>query len=180
MITLIPMLPEEYQNRGEALTINYSFAQSPFGSIIVASTSKGICCLFFEEDQTKALADLQKLFQKAKYRYASDVHQENAIAALSQKESLSRLSISLHIHGTTFQLAVWNALLTVPSGSKSTYSAIARQIGNPKAYRAVGIAVGSNPVAYFIPCHRVVRSNGALGGYRWGIACKEAILNYEL
>ncbi|HVW59274.1 MAG TPA: methylated-DNA--[protein]-cysteine S-methyltransferase [Puia sp.] len=172
------MTPGEYKNGGEALPINYSFAESPFGEIIVASTPKGICYLAFIDDRDKALAELKAQFPNARYRQTVDLIQQNALYIFSQDWS-SLSDVKLHLKGTPFQLKVWEALLNIPMGRLSTYGAISETIGNPAASRAVGSAIGSNPVAFLIPCHRVIRSTGDTGGYHWGGTRKRAIIGWE-
>jgi AraC family transcriptional regulator, regulatory protein of adaptative response / methylated-DNA-[protein]-cysteine methyltransferase len=177
-ITIEGMTPGDYKNGGEALSINYSFAESPFGDIIVASTSKGICHLAFADNETDALNDLRSRFPHARFRQTVDLIQQNALYIFTQ--DWSRLSdIKLHLKGTPFQLKVWEALIKIPMGRLSTYSSISEKIDNPKASRAVGSAVGSNPVAFLIPCHRVIRATGETGQYHWGSTRKTAIIGWE-
>jgi AraC family transcriptional regulator, regulatory protein of adaptative response / methylated-DNA-[protein]-cysteine methyltransferase len=172
------MTPAEYKNGGKDLTINYSFAESPFGSLIVASTPKGVCYMAFEEEEESALDKLTSTFPNALFQRKLDLLQQNALFIF--RNDWSKLSeVKLHLKGTDFQLKVWESLLTIPMGSLSTYSNIAEQIGNPNASRAVGTAIGSNPVAFLIPCHRVIQSSGALGGYMWGTTRKTAIIGWE-
>jgi len=172
------MTPGEYKNGGEALSINYSFAESPFGEIIVASTPKGICHLAFTTDRDQSLADLKAQFPHAHYRQTVDLIQQNALYIFSQDWS-SLSDVKLHLKGTPFQLKVWEALLNIPMGKLSTYGSISEAIGNPGASRAVGSAIGSNPVAFLIPCHRVIRASGETGGYHWGGTRKSAIIGWE-
>ena len=177
-ISIEGMTPGEYKNGGEELLINYSFAESPFGNIIVASTSKGICHLAFVNEEQDALAQLQNQFPKAQFRQVVDAIQQNALFIFSQDwKDLSK--IKLHLKATAFQIKVWEALLKIPMGDVSTYSLIANHINSPNASRAVGTAVGDNPVAFLIPCHRVIRSTGALGQYHWGSIRKTAMLGWE-
>jgi len=177
-INLEGMTPAEYKNGGAALSINYSFAESPFGNIIVASTPKGICYLAFADDREKAFTELQIQFPNAKYKQVTDVHQQNALFIF--RKDWSQLSgIKLHLKGTDFQLKVWDALLKIPMGGLSTYGSIAKDIASPLASRAVGSAVGDNPVAFLIPCHRVIRSTGEFGQYHWGNTRKSAIISWE-
>jgi AraC family transcriptional regulator of adaptative response/methylated-DNA-[protein]-cysteine methyltransferase len=172
------MTPGEYKNGGKALTIHYSFAESLFGEIIVASTSKGICYLAFVEEERQALADLRGRFPHASYRQTVDLIQQKALTLFSQ--DWDRLpEIKLHLKATPFQLKVWEALLTIPMGRLSAYSGISARIGQPAASRAVGSAIGSNPVAFLIPCHRVIRSNGEKGEYHWGSVRKTAMIGWE-
>lgn len=177
-INIEGMTPGEYKNGGESLSINYSFAESPFGEIIVASTSKGISHLAFVKDEPEALAELKARFPHATYRQTVDMIQQNALYIFTQ--DWSRLSeIKLHLKGTPFQLKVWEALLNIPAGQLTTYSGLSQKIGNPAAARAVGSAVGSNPVAFLIPCHRVIRASGETGDYHWGSTRKTAIIGWE-
>ncbi|HEY2580690.1 MAG TPA: methylated-DNA--[protein]-cysteine S-methyltransferase [Mucilaginibacter sp.] len=172
------MTPAEYKNGGKALAINYSFAESPFGDIIVASTPKGICYMAFADDRTEAFNSLVTQFPNATYTQMVDMAQQNALFIF--KKDWSQLSaIKLHLKGTSFQLKVWEALLNIPVGSLSTYSAIAKEIHQPTASRAVGSAVGDNPVAFLIPCHRVIKSTGEFGQYHWGATRKSAIIGWE-
>lgn len=161
------MSPAEYKNGGKNLVINYSFAETPFGNIIVASTQKGICNMAFYEDEFQSLEDLKSRFPNASFSQKLDLLQQNALFVF--QNDWSKLSeIKLHLKGTDFQLKVWETLLKIPMGKLSTYGEIAKQIENPNASRAVGTAIGSNPVAFLIPCHRVIQSAGTFGGYMWG------------
>lgn len=172
------MTPGEYKNGGENLHINYSFAESPFGNIIVASTTKGICHIAFYDDENIALANLQRQFPAAQYQQILDKEQQNALFIFSHDWSKLH-QIKLHLKGTDFQLKVWEALLKIPMGKLATYGNIATQLKNPNAFRAVGTAIGDNPVAFLIPCHRVIQSSGALGGYHWGVNRKTAMIGWE-
>lgn len=177
-INIEGMTPAEYKNEGSYLTINYSFALSPFGEIIVASTPKGICHMSFAEDHKEAIKNLTSIFPKANYQNSADEIQKNAIRIFNLDwESLDK--IKLHIKGSDFQLKVWQALLNIPMGQLSSYQNIANLISSPKASRAVGNAVGQNPVAYLIPCHRIIQSTGALGDYHWGHIRKTSMIGWE-
>lgn len=172
------MTPAEYKNGGNNLHINYSFAESPFGPMIVASTPKGICYMAFEDDEERAFDNLKSRFPNAKFQRKLDLLQQDALFIF--QNDWSKLSeIKLHLKGTDFQLKVWESLLKIPMGKLSTYGSIAEHIGNPNASRAVGTAIGSNPVAYLIPCHRVIQSSGTFGGYMWGATRKTAIIGWE-
>jgi AraC family transcriptional regulator of adaptative response/methylated-DNA-[protein]-cysteine methyltransferase len=173
------MTPGEYKNGGEQLNINYSFAECPFGTIIVASTTKGICYMaFVDGSNDEALAELQRKFPNANYTQYLDTIQQNALFIFTQ--DWSELSdIKLHLKGTPFQLKVWETLLKVPIGGLTTYGSLASDLQNPNASRAVGSAVGDNPVAFLIPCHRVIRSTGETGQYHWGSQRKTAMLGWE-
>ena len=177
-ISIEGITPGEFKNGGACLTINYSFAESPFGKIIVASTSKGICNMSFEENENKALLDLKKRFPNAKYQQLIDKFQQDALF-IFQKDWKHLDKIKLHLAGTPFQLKVWESLLKIPMGALITYGDIAHDIGNPKSARAVGTAIGSNPVAFLIPCHRVIQSSGKISGYLWGETKKKAIIGWE-
>lgn len=172
------MTPGEFKNGGADLTINYCFAESPFGKVIVASTKKGVCNMSFEEDENKALLDLKKHFPNAKYCQLTDKFQQDALF-IFQKDWKYLDKIKLHLAGTPFQLKVWESLLKIPMGALVTYGDIAKNIGNPKSSRAVGSAIGSNPVAFLIPCHRVIQSSGKISGYLWGETKKKAIIGWE-
>lgn len=177
-INIEGMTPAEYKNGGKNLSVNYSFAESPFGNLIVASTSKGLCYMAFEDNEEKALNDLKEKFPNAVFQRKLDLIQQNALF-IFQNDWSKLPEIKLHLKGTDFQLKVWEALLKIPMGQLSTYGNIATQIGNSNASRAVGTAIGSNPVAFLIPCHRVIQSTGALGGYSWGTTRKTAIIGWE-
>ena len=173
------MTPGEYKNGGEELAINYSFAESPFGTLLIASTHKGICYMaFVDESAETALQELKNSFPNAKYRQLSDKIQQNALFIFTQDWNKLH-EIKLHLKGTPFQIKVWEALLRIPMGDLSTYSGIAGKLDNPLASRAVGSAVGSNPVAFLIPCHRVIKANGEFGNYHWGSTRKNAMIGWE-
>lgn len=177
-VSIEGMTPAEYKNGGKDLRIHYSFAESPFGSLIVASTPKGVCYMAFEEEEETALNKLIATFPNASFQRKLDLLQQNALF-IFQNDWGKLNEVKLHLKGTDFQLKVWESLLTIPMGGLSTYGNIAEQIGNPNASRAVGTAIGSNPVAFLIPCHRVIQSSGALGGYMWGTTRKTAIIGWE-
>jgi AraC family transcriptional regulator of adaptative response/methylated-DNA-[protein]-cysteine methyltransferase len=172
------MTPGEFKNGGESLAINYSYAESPFGDILVASTSKGICHMAFADGEQEALGALQSKFPNAQYKQMVDLIQQNALYIFTHDWKKLN-TIKLHLKGTEFQLKVWEALLKVPMGKLSTYGNIAEEIKNPSASRAVGTAIGSNPVAFLIPCHRVIQSTGVFGGYMWGPTRKTAMIGWE-
>lgn len=177
-INIEGMTPAEYKNGGKNLHINYSFAESPFGNIIVASTAKGICYMAFADEAQQAFEALQQHFPNAQFRQVVDLVQQNALYIFTHDwKKLNQ--IKLHLKGTDFQLKVWETLLRIPMGQLTTYGDIARQIENPNASRAVGTAIGSNPVAFLIPCHRVIQSTGVFGGYMWGSTRKTAIIGWE-
>jgi AraC family transcriptional regulator, regulatory protein of adaptative response / methylated-DNA-[protein]-cysteine methyltransferase len=177
-ISIEGMTPGEYKNDGENLTINYSFAESPFGDILVASTSRGICFMAFADDREKAFHQLISFFPRASFNQTVDLIQQNALYIFTQDwKKIDQ--IKLHLKGSEFQLKVWDALLKIPFGRLSTYSAVAKAIDQPGSARAVGTAIGTNPVAFLIPCHRVIQSNGSFGGYMWGPLRKTLIIGWE-
>jgi len=177
-VTIEGMTPAEYKTGGAALNINYSFAPSPFGNILIASTDKGICYMAFCEEEASGFETLRKKFPNAVFQAQPDTHQQNALHIFNDDWShLPR--IKLHLKGTPFQLKVWQTLLTIPTGHLATYGDIARHTGFAGASRAVGTAIGRNPIAFLIPCHRVIQSTGTLGNYMWGRARKAAIIGWE-
>jgi AraC family transcriptional regulator of adaptative response/methylated-DNA-[protein]-cysteine methyltransferase len=177
-INIEGMTPGEYKKGGENLSINYSFAESPFGNILVASTPKGICHIAFADDEKTALEALQKTFPNADYKQMVDLAQQNVLYIFTH--DWSKLNqIKLHLKGTEFQLKVWETLLKIPMGQLTTYGNIAKQIQQPNASRAVGTAIGDNPVAFLIPFHRVIQSSGVFGQYHWGSTRKTAMIGWE-
>ncbi len=172
------MTPGEFKNGGENLSINYSCAESPFGNILVASTVKGICFMAFADDEGNAFRDLQRQFPRATFRQMVDLVQQNALYIFTHDwKKLNQ--VKLHLKGSEFQLKVWETLLKIPMGQLATYGSIAGKINSPAASRAVGTAIGSNPVAFLIPCHRVIRASGNIGGYMWGANRKAAMIGWE-
>lgn len=173
------MTPGEYKNGGQALRINYSFVETPFGQVMVASTDKGICHLaFVDEGEEEALGSLKQLFPNAAYTQCPDRKQEDALSVFNRDWSKPD-EIKLHLKGTSFQLKVWETLLKIPAGGLTTYADLATKSGHEGACRAVGTAIGRNPVAFLIPCHRVIKATGDIGNYHWGEVRKEAIIGWE-
>lgn len=177
-VTIEGMTPGEYKNGGASLTISYDFAETPFGRAVVASTAKGICYLAFAKTDAEAIADLRARFPRASLTHASDPLHADALAIFS-RDGGDLKQIKLHLKGTDFQLNVWRALLTIPEGRLTTYGGLATRLKNPKACRAVGSAVGDNPVSFLIPCHRVIQSTGIFGNYRWGAERKATMIGWE-
>lgn len=172
------MTPGQFKNLGEGLGINYTFRETLFGTLLIGSTNIGICHMAFEREKEAAIKTLKEKFPHARYLEKTDDFQSKALRVFrSDWKGLDK--IKLHLFGTPFQLKVWEALLKIPCGSLNTYGTIAKHIGKPKSSRAVGTAIGNNPVAYLIPCHRVIRSNGHLGGYMWGLNRKQALIAWE-
>lgn len=177
-IAIEGMTPAEYKHGGKDLVINYSFAESPFGNLVVAATPKGVCYMAFHDKETAGFEDLRAKFPNATFQRKLDLLQQNALF-IFQHDWSKLPEIKLHLRGTDFQLKVWESLLKIPLGKLSTYGTIAANIGSPNASRAVGTAIGSNPVAYLIPCHRVIQSGGTFGDYMWGSTRKTAIIGWE-
>ena len=172
------MTPAEYKNGGKDLDIHYSTFTTLFGKVIIASTAKGICHLSFYDEEGTALFALNEAYPNASITEQLEPMHQLALSAISQ-DIIHPHEIKLHLKGSEFQLKVWEALVNIPSGQLSTYGQVANFIQKPKAFRAVGSAVGDNPVAYIIPCHRVIRSSGEFGEYHWGSDRKTAIIGWE-
>jgi AraC family transcriptional regulator of adaptative response/methylated-DNA-[protein]-cysteine methyltransferase len=170
------MSPGEYARKGGGLRIFWGWFDSPFGLALVMGTEKGICGLAFaaETGAEPAMADMRARWPQAEFVEDPVYLRPLAEAAFAQKGETA-----LHMIGVPLQIKVWEALLRIPSGHVTTYSELAQAIGSPKAVRAVGTAVGRNPVSWLIPCHRALRKSGALGGYHWGLPVKRAMLAYE-
>lgn len=172
------MSSEELINGSKNICINYSFGMSPFGKLLIASTIKGICSVYMANDKQKAIESLIKKFPKAIIAKKQESTHLNILSVFDRKLKTTE-PIELHLKGTEFQIKVWKALLEIPIGETSTYGKISKAIGKPKACRAVGSAVGDNPIFFLIPCHRVVLSTGAIGQYYWGTEVKRSILQWE-
>ena len=170
------MSPGEFARNGDGLEISWGWFDSPFGQALVMGTPKGICGLAFaaETGAEAAMADMRARWPEARFTEDPAALKPLVDAAFSQKGETR-----LHMIGAPFQIKVWEALLQIPSGHVTTYSEIAGAIGHPRAVRAVGTAVGRNPVSWLIPCHRALRKSGALGGYHWGLPVKRALLAWE-
>jgi len=173
--------PGEYKQGGAGLVIHHGVHDSPFGPCLLMHTARGICGLAFL-DQRDTGQTLKSM--RARWPRATLVEDSGAGAALAARVFATGGTtddpLSLLLHGTPFQIQVWQALLRIPRGTVTSYQALANHMGNPKASRAVGTANGANPISYLIPCHRVIRKSGALGGYRWGLGRKLAMLSQEL
>jgi AraC family transcriptional regulator, regulatory protein of adaptative response / methylated-DNA-[protein]-cysteine methyltransferase len=176
-VSIEGMTPGEYKNGGEGLVIHYHHGETPFGKILIASTPKGICHVAFIESEHTGIERLQHDFPNASFKEQRDPFHSQVLDLFMPKNTPHK--IRLHVKGTAFQLKVWSALLKIPMGKLSTYGKLAEEIGNPMASRAVGTAIGSNPIAFIIPCHRVIQSTGAVGGYMWGTTRKSAIIGWE-
>jgi AraC family transcriptional regulator of adaptative response/methylated-DNA-[protein]-cysteine methyltransferase len=173
------MTPGDFARGGAGLHIYWGRFDSPFGPALVMGTGKGICGIAFtaETGETEAMADLRARWPGADFAEDPDRLQGWVQAAFGQGGA--EQSAPLYLIGAPFQIKVWEALLRIPSGQVTTYSDIATAVGHPKAVRAVGTAVGRNPVSWLIPCHRALRKSGGLGGYHWGLPVKRAMLAWE-
>lgn len=174
------MSPGEYAKGGAGLTIYWGWFESPFGPAIVMGTDRGICGLGLaaELGEEEAMQDLLRRWPKATF-IEDPLRLRPWVLAAFGAEAAELDKAPLFLIGAPFQIKVWEALLSVPSGHVTTYGEIAERIGNPRAVRAVGTAVGRNPVSWLIPCHRALRKSGALGGYHWGLPMKRAMLAFE-
>ena len=181
-VTCEAVTPGEYKLRGEGLSIHYGFHHSPFGECLIAVTERGVCSLIFlqDNDQDKALQYLESCWRRANIQEGAERTSLVVEKIFPTYTSGEPVSLPIFLSGTNFQLKVWEALLQIPAGSVVSYQDIARRIGAPEAYRAVGSAVAQNPIPVIIPCHRVIRKMGAFGGYRWGASRKKAILGWEM
>lgn len=178
-ISIEAMTPGEFKKQGRGLLINYSFENTPFGEVLIASTAKGICYMAFVEGKQEGFGDLRKRFPLASLNEVEKSTWHAGVSRIWSEPLSTKSKLSLYVAGSPFQLKVWEALLSIPLGELSTYGAIAKQIGNPNASRAVGTAIGQNPIAYLIPCHRVIRSTGEVGGYMWGPNRKTSMIGWE-
>ena len=179
-VRLEAMTPGEYRSGGAGLDVGYAFAKTRFGDAMIASTKRGICTLAFGEDLPAALRVLRKRYPAARLheRSVSD-EQRYAMDLVDGMAAEPGRPLALHVGGTAFQHQVWRALLEIAPGTATTYGRIGAQLGKPGAGQAIGGAVGANRVAWLIPCHRVLRGDGGLGGYAWGEERKAAMLGVE-
>lgn len=179
-VQLEAVTPGEYKQRGAGLVIDHGVHDTPFGQAFVALTPRGVCNFSFldEQDPQTPLAALAQSWPEAELREAPS-RTRGIIHTMFDGSKKADRPISLHVSGTNFQISVWRALLQIPPAKVVSYAQVASAVGNPKAARAVGLAVGANPVALMIPCHRVIQQNGKLGGYHWGETRKQAIHAWE-
>jgi AraC family transcriptional regulator of adaptative response/methylated-DNA-[protein]-cysteine methyltransferase len=152
----------------------FGFSSTPFGECCIAFSNNGICALTFPENRPSALRDLENRFPQVNFK-----HDDEKARRLTEHIFNSKKNVVLNPIGTDFQLSVWHALQQIPVGTTLSYAQVAENIGRPKAVRAVGTAIGANPIAFLIPCHRVIRTDGGLGGFRWGLECKKKMLEWE-
>jgi len=158
--------------------ISYSFFSSPFGKIITASMSEGICYVGFALSRENALSELRDRFPNGIIRPHKNKQHEHVKKLFAGNWEKGE-KLMLYVKGTEFQIKVWEALLKIPTGKLSTYGKIAKSVGSPNAQRAVGTAIGRNPILYIIPCHRVITQSGKMGGFYWGVKKKIELLNVE-
>lgn len=178
--TLEAVTPAEYKQRGSGIRIEYGFHATPFGNCLIGVTERGICWLsFIASDQAgrHALEEMKASWYNSVFHEDQDLT-KNFIARIFEVTSPKKLH--LFVKGTNFQVKVWEALLRIPAGGLTTYQDIARRIQSPRAQQAVGSAVGSNCIAYLIPCHRVIRKDGILGEYRWSSVRKKSMIGWEM
>jgi AraC family transcriptional regulator of adaptative response/methylated-DNA-[protein]-cysteine methyltransferase len=177
---MLGMKPRSFRNGGSGEVIRFAIGECSLGSILVASSEKGVCCITLGDDPDFLLTDLQNRFRRAEF-IGGDADFEKLVAKVVGFVEAPKLGLSLplDIRGTTFQQRVWQALREIPVGSTASYSEVAEKIGSPKSVRAVAGACAANSIAVAIPCHRVVRTNGNLSGYRWGVERKLALLDRE-
>ena len=178
-VNIEAMTPGEYKHRGEGLTIRYGTHPSPFGQCLIMVTGRGVCGLAFTSPARRGetFSALARGFESASF--VEDAGATAGVAAAMFGAPAGAGGLTLHLRGTPFQVKVWRALLAIPPGCVTSYGDLARRVGAPRASRAAGSAVGSNPVAWIIPCHRVIRASGVLGEYRWGRGRKLAMLSVE-
>ncbi|NOT74670.1 MAG: methylated-DNA--[protein]-cysteine S-methyltransferase [Cyclobacteriaceae bacterium] len=181
--TLEAVTPQEYKLHGSGISIQYGFHETPFGTSLIGTTDRGVCWLSFVNIGDDPKIELDKMKD---HWNQSVFHQDQALTSkftdqiFGSERSASQNKIHVFVKGTNFQIKVWEALLRLPMGSVTTYQNIAEKIKNPKAMQAVGSAVGSNHIAYLIPCHRVIRKDGILGEYRWSAPRKKSIIGWEM
>lgn len=180
-VNLEAVTPQEYKEKGTGIVIDYGFHDTPFGEAIIGVTDRGVCHLAFlaDGDKNKAVEGLEMAWENARLRQDDRATEKTASIIFDNQRSKDQ-KLNILVKGTNFQVKVWNALLQIPMGNVSTYQSIAAGIGQPKALQAVGSAVGANPVAYLIPCHRVIRKNLVIGEYHWGPERKKAMLGWEM
>jgi len=180
-VSLEAMSPGEFKMRGAGLQIRYGIHHTPFGNAVIATTDRGVCNLHFLDVVNKQTAEqmLRESWSKAEIIYDRQTTQPLHDLIFNPATCKERKPLTLLVKGTNFQIQVWRALLSVPFGGVTTYQSVAQSMERPTAARAVGNAIGSNPIAYLIPCHRVIRESGEIGGYRWGLERKRIILGWE-
>lgn len=178
-VTLEAVTPGEFKSRGPGLEIRYGFHPTPFGQCLLATTDRGICALQFVDDCAAVVRELKQMWSGARCVERADVTAPIVERIFSRLNGHARAPLNLLVTGTNFQVKVWQALLRIPAGAVASYDEVGQWLGKPNAARAVGNAVARNPIAYLIPCHRVIRKTGVIGDYRWGTTRKRALLAWE-
>ncbi|MCX2724789.1 bifunctional helix-turn-helix domain-containing protein/methylated-DNA--[protein]-cysteine S-methyltransferase [Roseibium salinum] len=180
-VTHEAMTPGDYRSRGAGLSIAYGFHPSPFGQVLVMATDKGLAGLGFADpgSESAALEDMCRRWPAAQFLQDQEATTRFAARVFDPEKWRQDQPLNVVMIGTDFEIRVWRTLLKIPMGQATTYSDIAASLGNPKASRAVGTAVGRNPLSFVVPCHRVLAKGGKLGGYHWGLTRKRAILGWE-
>lgn len=180
--TLEAVTPQEYKKQGEGLHIEYGIHDTPFGLCLIGTTERGICWLSFintMDDARVSIEDMKTHWHNSVFHQNQDIT-SIFIQQIFHRNTSSPTKLHLFVKGTNFQIKVWDALLKIPTGGVVTYQGIADEIGSPRAMQAVGSAVGSNHIAYLIPCHRVIRKDGVLGEYRWSATRKKSMIGWEM
>jgi len=180
--TLEAVTPQEYKQQGSGIQVEYGIHETPFGVCLIGVTQRGICWLSFVSTEERPQTEMDKMKE---HWHNSVFHQNQTLTKtfvdqIFRPDAVPGKKLHLLVKGTNFQVKVWEALLRLPMGSVTTYQGIAERIQNPKAMQAVGSAVGSNHIAYLIPCHRVIRKDGILGEYRWAASRKKSIIGWEM
>ncbi|HEU5292635.1 MAG TPA: methylated-DNA--[protein]-cysteine S-methyltransferase [Cyclobacteriaceae bacterium] len=181
--TLEAVTPQEYKQKGSGIRVEYGIHETPFGLCLIGATERGICWLSFISTDEDPRIEMEKMKE---HWHNSVFHQEQQLTRafidqiFSRQDAKAQRKLHVFVKGTNFQIKVWEALLKIPMGDVTTYQGIAQQIQSPKAMQAVGSAVGSNHIAYLIPCHRVIRKDGILGEYRWSSTRKKSIIGWEM
>ncbi|RXJ97988.1 6-O-methylguanine DNA methyltransferase [Arcobacter sp. CECT 8986] len=175
-VNIIGVTPKEYKDLGQNVEITYGYGYTPFGNALIATTKRGICFLgFYDKEKDSVYNRFKEIWANAKL-IKDDKKASSILDSIFIKKDKK---FNLYVKGTNFQINVWKALINIPDGSITTYQDVAKYLDNPKAVRAVANAIGSNPIGYLIPCHRVLGKSGAMTGYRWGIERKKVLVAYE-
>lgn len=181
--TLEAVTPLEYKLKGSGIQIEYGFHETIFGKCLIGVTDRGICWLSFisiDEDGSRELLNMKEHWHNSVFHQNQNLTSDFIDSIFNRNDTKAQRKLHLFVKGTNFQVKVWEAVLKIPMGNVTTYKGVAEHIQNPKAMQAVGSAVGSNHIAYLIPCHRVIRKDGILGEYRWSSARKKSMIGWEM